>query len=52
MGRLDILINNGATNPHFGPAHSATEEAYDKTFAVNTRGPVLPDVQGLSDAEG
>ena len=38
-GRLDILINNGATNPHFGPAHSATEEAYDKTFAVNTRGP-------------
>ena len=39
QGRLDILINNGATNPHFGPAHSATEEAYDKTFAVNTRGP-------------
>lgn len=38
-GRLDILINNGATNPHYGPAHSATEEAYDKTFAVNTRGP-------------
>ena len=38
-GRLDILINNGATNPHFGPAHGATEEAYDKTFAVNTRGP-------------
>jgi NAD(P)-dependent dehydrogenase (short-subunit alcohol dehydrogenase family) len=38
-GRLDILINNGATNPHFGPAHSATEDAYDKTFAVNTRGP-------------
>ena len=38
-GRLDILINNGATNPHFGPAHSATEAAYDKTFAVNTRGP-------------
>jgi NAD(P)-dependent dehydrogenase (short-subunit alcohol dehydrogenase family) len=38
-GRLDILINNGATNPHFGPAHDCTEDAYDKTFAVNTRGP-------------
>lgn len=38
-GRLDILINNGATNPHYGPVHDCTEEAYDKTFAVNTRGP-------------
>ena len=38
-GRLDILINNGATNPHFGPAHTIEEGAYDKTFAVNTKGP-------------
>lgn len=39
QGRLDILINNGATNPHFGPAHDCSQDAYDKTFAVNTRGP-------------
>lgn len=39
FGRLDILINNGATNPHFGPAHEASEAAFDKTIEVNTRGP-------------
>lgn len=39
FGRLDILINNGATSPHFGPAHEAGEGAFDKTFEVNMRGP-------------
>jgi len=39
FGRLDILINNGATSPHFGPAHEASEGAFDKTFDVNMRGP-------------
>ena len=39
FGRLDILINNGATSPHFGPAHEASEAAFDKTIEVNTRGP-------------
>jgi len=38
-GRLDILINNGATNPYFGPAHKAEPGAFDKTFDVNTKGP-------------
>ncbi|MGJ8563284.1 MAG: glucose 1-dehydrogenase [Alphaproteobacteria bacterium] len=38
-GRLDILINNGATNPYFGPAHKTPETAYDKTMEVNLRGP-------------
>lgn len=38
-GRLDILVNNGATNPYYGPAHEADPAAYDKTFEVNTRGP-------------
>ncbi len=38
-GRLDILINNGATNPYMGPAHEAPESAYDKTFDVNVKGP-------------
>jgi len=38
-GRLDILVNNGATNPYMGPAHEAPEAAYDKTFDVNVKGP-------------
>lgn len=38
-GRLDILINNGATNPYMGLAHEAPEAAYDKTFDVNLKGP-------------
>ncbi len=38
-GRLDILINNGATNPYFGPAHKTPEGAYDKTMDVNVKGP-------------
>ncbi len=38
-GRLDILINNGATSPHYGPAHEASPQAFDKTIEVNTRGP-------------
>lgn len=38
-GRLDILINNGATNPYMGAAHEAPESAYNKTFDVNVKGP-------------
>lgn len=37
-GRLDILVNNAATNPYFGPFIAATEEAFDKTFEVNCKG--------------
>jgi NAD(P)-dependent dehydrogenase (short-subunit alcohol dehydrogenase family) len=38
FGRVDILVNNAATNPHFGPAIECTEAAFDKTFEVNTKG--------------
>ncbi len=38
-GRLDYLVNNGATNPYMGPAHKAEEWAFDKTFGVNVKGP-------------
>ena len=34
-GRLDILINNAATNPYFGPIEGLTSEAYQKTLDVN-----------------
>ncbi|HSN97003.1 MAG TPA: glucose 1-dehydrogenase [Candidatus Nanopelagicales bacterium] len=38
FGRIDVLINNAATNPHFGPMMSADEAAFDKTFEVNVKG--------------
>ncbi len=38
-GRLNILVNNAATNPYFGDMVKADEKAWDKTNAVNLKGP-------------
>ncbi|HOZ46516.1 MAG TPA: glucose 1-dehydrogenase [Candidatus Hydrogenedentes bacterium] len=38
LGRIDVLVNNAATNPYFGPAIGISESLYDKTFEVNTKG--------------
>ena len=38
FGRIDILVNNAATNPYFGPLIDADLSAWDKTFEVNLRG--------------
>ena len=38
LGRLDILVNNAATNPYFGPATGIEEKAFDKTLEVNLKG--------------
>lgn len=38
-GRLDILVNNAATNPYFGDMVNAEERAWDKTNDVNLKGP-------------
>ena len=37
-GRLDILVNNAATSPHFGPILDADLAAWDKTIEVNVIG--------------
>jgi len=37
-GKLDILVNNAATNPFFGDVLHVTEEAFDKTVEVNFKG--------------
>jgi NAD(P)-dependent dehydrogenase (short-subunit alcohol dehydrogenase family) len=38
FSRIDILVNNAATNPYFGPVLGAELKAWDKTFEVNLRG--------------
>ena len=38
FGKVDILVNNAATNPYFGPLLGVDMGAWDKTFEVNLRG--------------
>ena len=50
-GQIDILVNNAATNPVFGPVVNTDESAFDKIMHVNVKGPfelakmVLPEMQ-------
>jgi NAD(P)-dependent dehydrogenase (short-subunit alcohol dehydrogenase family) len=41
FGRLDILVNNAATNPYAGPTMEIDPARFDKTLQVNIRGPVF-----------
>ena len=38
FGGVDILVNNAATNPHFGPLLTAEESQWDKILDVNLKG--------------
>ena len=38
FGRVDVAVNNAATNPHFGPLLTADEGQVDKTLDVNLKG--------------
>ena len=38
FGKVDVLVNNAATNPHFGPMMSCDWGAFRKTFEVNLEG--------------
>ncbi len=37
-GRLDILVNNAATNPYFGHILDTDQSSFEKTLDVNIRG--------------
>lgn len=39
-GRVDILVNNAATNPHFGATLDAEDSLWQKTIEVNLMGNV------------
>ena len=38
LGRVDVLVNNAAASPYFGPALDAPESAFDKMIEVNVKG--------------
>lgn len=41
FGRIDILVNNAATNPYLGPTLGVDLARFDKTVQVNLRGPLV-----------
>jgi NAD(P)-dependent dehydrogenase (short-subunit alcohol dehydrogenase family) len=45
-GRLDILVNNAAANPYFGPILDTPMGAFQKTVDVNIRGYFFMSVGG------
>jgi NAD(P)-dependent dehydrogenase (short-subunit alcohol dehydrogenase family) len=53
---VDILVNNAATNPVFGPIHDTTLDAFDKIMQVNLKAPFqlmrlcLPYLQASTNA--
>ena len=51
LGRIDVLVNNAAINPVFGPIEDVNPEIFDKIIDVNVKAPwalsnlVLPHLQ-------
>lgn len=37
FGRVDVLVNNAATNPHFGPLLTADDGQWDKILETNAK---------------
>ena len=40
-GRIDILVNNAAINPFYGPLETSDEKVFDKIMDVNVKAPWL-----------
>lgn len=38
FGKVDVVFNNAATNPHFGPLLTADEGQWDKILDINAKG--------------
>lgn len=44
QGRLDVLVNNAAANPWFGPLMDLEIDVYDKVVDVNLRGTLFASI--------
>ncbi|UTA67026.1 MULTISPECIES: glucose 1-dehydrogenase [Emticicia] len=53
-GGIDILVNNAATNPVYGPSLDCSESAFDKIMQVNVKAPfeLSKMVHGIMKARG
>src|SRR6185436_2213122 len=40
LGGVDVLVNNAAVSPLYGPLTAMTEAAFDKIMAVNVKAPL------------
>jgi len=54
FGGIDVLVNNAATNPVFGPALEVDGRAFDKIVEVNLKAPfeLAKRVQPIMEARG
>lgn len=54
FGKVDVVFNNAATNPHFGPLLTADEGQWDKILDINAKGVfrVCKAVVPYMDAQG
>jgi len=54
FGRVDVAVNNAATNPHFGPLLTADEGQWDKILDTNAKGAfrVCKAVVPIMEAQG
>ena len=41
FGKIDILVNNAATNPYYGETLGVDSARFDKTFQANLKGPLF-----------
>jgi NAD(P)-dependent dehydrogenase (short-subunit alcohol dehydrogenase family) len=41
FGAVDVLVNNAATNPYYGPTLDIGDSQFDKTVQVNWKGPLV-----------
>lgn len=48
-GGIDVLVNNAASNPVFGPITELAEEGWDKILATNLKGPFLLSQAAATD---
>ena len=52
FGRLDVLVNNAATSPYYGPMAGLDKSRADKTVDVNMWGPIMWTQQAVKAGLG